>query len=291
MRRTSRSEREPGAFRAESGPADRGGRAGHRRDHDPRRGRIPFRTRQARALEDLGIYRCAAVSDLVRERFGGHPYAARRAIDELKRQGLVAEFEARGPKGKPFKVVHLTQAGRRKAEAAGVLGLDPGQRYWGGRVKAREASHEAAVYRAGREECGKLGEEGATVRRIRCDSELKSLVARAAERARARSGREAAERVKRDAARALGVPVVDGKVIYPDLQIEYVDADGRSGRVNVEVATGHYRGKEISLKVAAGFRMHAADGRARRKLGLANLEGGGRGGGSGRGGSEGLLEL
>ena len=173
-----------------------------------------------------------------------------------------------------------------------MLGLDPGQRYWGGRVKAREASHEAAVYRAGREECGKLGEDGATVRRIRCDSELKSLVARAAERARARSGREAAEQVKQDAAQALGVPVIDGKVIYPDLQIEYVDADGRAGRVNVEVATGHYRGKEISMKLAAGFRMHAADGRARRKLGLANLEGrGGGGGGSGRGGSEGLLEL
>ena len=118
------------------------------------------------------------MADIAAERFGGHPYAARRGIDELKRRGLVDEFSARGPKGRPFKVLHLTQAG---------------QRYWGGRVKAREASHEAAVYRAGREECRKLEGEGATVRRIRCDSELKSAVAKAAEKARARSGREAAE--------------------------------------------------------------------------------------------------
>ena len=266
-------------------------RSGHRREVDPRREKVGFRTRQARALADLGIYRCAAVRDIAKERFGDHPYAARRAIDALKRQGLAAEFEARGPKGRPFKVLHLTHAGRRQAEAARTLGLDPGQRYWGGRAKVREASHEAAVYRAGREECGKLEEKGAAVRRIRCDSELKSVVARVTEKARARSGREAAERVKRDAAQALGVPVVDGKVIYPDLQIEYLDADGRTGRVNVEVATGHYRGKEISIKIAAGFRMHAADGRARRKLGLAGLEGsGGGGGGSGRS-SDGLIEL
>ena len=270
----------------------RASRTGHRREHDPRRERVSFATRQARTLEDLGIYRCAAVADIATERFGGHPYAARRGIDELKRRGLVEEFSARGPKGRPFKVLHLTQAGRREAAGQRREQLDPGQRYWGGRVKAREASHEAAVYRAGREECRKLEGEGATVRRIRCDSELKSAVAKAAEKARARSGREAAERVKQAAAAALGVPVVDGKVIYPDLQIEYVDAEGRGGRINVEVATGHYRAKEISAKLAAGFRMHAADGRARRKLDLAALEGrGGGGSGGGRGGDGGLLEL
>ncbi len=281
VRRTAR-ERQPEAFRL------RPDRSGHRRELDSRRERVSFRVRQGRALEDLGAYRCAAVTDIARERFGGHPYAARRAIDELKRQGLVAEFQAHGPKGRPFKVLHLTRAGRRRAEVSRHLGLDPAQRFWGGRAKAREASHEAAVYRAGREECRRLESEGGTVRRLRCDSELKSAVARAAEKARATFGREAADRVKVQAAEVLGVPVVNGRVLYPDLQIEYVDAEGRSGRVNVEVATGHYRGKEISMKLAAGFRMHAADGRARRKLDLASLEG--RGGGGGRKG-EGLLEL
>ncbi len=87
------------------------------------------------------------------------------------------------------------------------------------------------------------------------------------------------------------MPVVDGKVTYPDLQIEYIDAEGHGGRVNVEVATGHYRGKDISAKLAAGFRMHAADGRAKRKIDLARLEGRGGGGGGGSRGEGGLLEL
>ncbi len=264
-------------------------RSGHRWEVDPRRERVGLRTRQARTLEDLGIYRCAALKDIIAERFDGHPYAARRALDALRRQGLVGEFEARGPRGKAFRVLHLTARGRQRVEQARHSGLAPGQRYWGGRVKAREASHEAAVYRAGREESRKIEEAGGRVVRIRCDSELKSEVARATEKARARHGGAEADRIKQATAEELGVPVVDGKVLYPDLQIEYIDADGREGRVSVEVATGHYRGKEVAAKAAAGFQMHAADGRARHKLGLADLEGSGRGGGDRR--ERGLLDL
>ena len=41
---------------------------------------------------------------------------------------------------------------------------------------------------------------------------------------------------------ALGLPLDDeGHVLYPDAQIEYTDAEGRTGRVNVEVASGNYR--------------------------------------------------
>ena len=179
--------------------------------------------------------------------------------------------------------------GRRPGPGGGTRWIRTSATGAGAPRRGRPPTRPLSTGSAG-EECRRLGGEGATVRRIRCDSELKSAVAKAAEKARARSGREAAERVKRAAAEALGVPVVDGKVTYPDLQIEYVDAEGRAGRVNVEVATGHYRAKEISAKLAAGFRMHAADGRAKRKLDLARLEGRGGGGGGGRG-EEGLLEL
>lgn len=129
-----------------------------------------------------------------------------------------------------------------------------------------------------------------------------TLYTRVSEKARARYGAEAADRAKRDAARALELPVEGGKVIYPDLQIEYVDAEGGLGRVNVEVATGNYRAGDIAAKAAAGFRMHAADAAARSKiaaalggggrrgLNLGDLEGRGGGGGGGRG-EEGLLEL
>ena len=284
-------------------------RDGHRRERDRSRPRVGIRTRKRQALQDLGIYRCVALKDLAAERFGGHPYAARRAVDDLKRRGLAAECKARGPKGNPFRVLHLTEAGRRSAEASRDPGLDSRQRYWSGRAKAREAVHDAAVYRAGRAECRRLVEQGLRVTRIRCDSEMKSVVARAAETARAREGAAAAQRAKEEAARQLGLPVVDGKVLYPDLQIEHAGRDGSTGRVSVEVTTGHYGKGELRAKAAAGFRMHAADGRAARNLesalrspgagsGQKSLEsalrsmgggGGGRSGAPARG--EGLVEL
>ena len=127
-------------------------------------------------------------------------------------------------------------------------------------------------------------------------------MARATEKARSRGGAKAAAHAKREAARGMGLPLDSvGRVVYPDLVIEYEDSDGRTDRVHVEVATGHYRARDIAAKREAGFTMHAADGRAARQLlaaagggssrraGLADLEGTGRGRGRGRDG--GLIEL
>ena len=69
-------------------------------------------------------------------------------------------------------------------------------------------------------------------------------------------------------------------MLYPDAQIEYTDADGRSGRVNVEVASGHYRAGSVRAKAAAGFRMHAnepAGARVLRALGYGDDHGSIRG--------------
>ena len=48
-----------------------------------------------------------------------------------------------------------------------------------------------------------------------------------------------------------------GRVLFPDAQIEYTGPDGRAGRVNIEVASGHYRQGSVRAKAAAGFRMYA----------------------------------
>ena len=70
----------------------------------------------------------------------------------------------------------------------------------------------------------------------------------------------------------LGLPVDDeGRVLHPDAQIEYEDAEGRTGRVNIEVASGNYSQETIKAKAAAGFAMHASGPAAAgmlRKLGL-----------------------
>ena len=83
----------------------------------------------------------------------------------------------------------------------------------------------------------------------------------------------------------LGLPVKAGKVEYPDAQLEY-DLDGRSGRVNVEIATEHYTTKSIGAKAAAGFAVHGSNGRAKarvaRALGRDDGNSGGGGGGKDR---------
>ncbi|MYG49722.1 MAG: hypothetical protein F4164_10210 [Gemmatimonadales bacterium] len=256
-------------------------RKGHRREYaaDREHGSIPFPERCAGALTDIGVFGAVSYRDLAEIRFGGHPYATRRAVDAWIRDGLVTEGTAPGPNGNPFKIVTLTPAGLAEArELAAKRGIDRGQRIDIPRIRDAQASHDTAVYRACAEERERLRRRGAKVRRVRLDAELKSAIARASESARRRNGDRAADRERRREAEELGLPL-DGadRVLYPDAQIEYEDAEGRTGRVNIEVASGDYREPALRAKAAAGFAMHANGPAAAgmlRKLGLGSGEGG-----------------
>ena len=80
-----------------------------------------------------------------------------------------------------------------------------------GLVKRGELDHDTAVYRAARRESARLLEQGATIRRVRIDAEMKKQVARAAETARAREGKVAADAARWKAAEELGLPVEEGR--------------------------------------------------------------------------------
>ena len=244
------------------------------RKKDPDRERITFDERKRQVVRDVATYRVASVKDLVEERFGGNVFAARKGIDALKRKGLLREDHVNLPSGKVFKVLTATEKGREQARES-----SPGseQRYWAGPGHHRELRHDAAVYRAARNEIRELEKDGGKVKRIRLDHELKSRVARATERARAQRGREAAQKAKVEAAEALGLPIDEkGRVHYPDAQIEYEDAMGDMGRVNVEVTSGEYRGRNIRAKAAAGFSLHANGQAAARKAAAAFGNGAGQ---------------
>ena len=238
------------------------------------------------------MYRNVAYRDLADAHFEGHPYAARRAVDQMVRAGHVREHSAEGPQGGTYKVLTLTGQGVERAErVARDQGLDARQKAWSGLVKPGELQHDVAVFRAARIEQVKLLEQGAALKRIRIDAELKREIARATESARAREGKEAADAARFEAADALGLPVKDGRVEYPDAQLEYTDSEGRSGRVNVEIATEHYSAKSIGAKAAAGFAVHGSNGRAAARVArsLGQDQGGGGGGGGGR--DKGSIEL
>ena len=260
-------------------------RNGHRREYDPTTKRQTFQERTDRAIADVGMYRNVAYRDVSNTHFEGHPYTARRAVDQMVRSGHVKEHTVKGPQGGNYKVLTLTERGIEQAEhSARKQGLDPKQKAWSGLVKPAELQHDVAVFRAARIEQNKLLEQGAVIKRIRIDAELKREVASATESARARGGKEAADAARMEAAEALGLSVKNGRVEYPDAQLEYLDVEGRSGRVNVEVATEHYSAKSIAAKAAAGFAVHGSTGRAAARVArsLGQDDSGGGGGGGGR---------
>ena len=252
-------------------------RDGHRREYDASRdrGSTSFRERCRGALADIGIYGAVSYRDLAEAHFGGHPYTTRRAVNAWTREGLAKESTAKGPKGRPFKVLTLTRKGSGRHPR-------PGRRARPGPRTAHKVRRSPPPTRPARARHGhlpglrprarqRLLERGAAIRRVRLDGELKSAVARRSESARARDGRRAADAERHRVAGELGLPIdAQGRVLYPDAQIEYTDAEGRSGRVNIEVASGHYRQGSVRAKAAAGFRMHAngpAGARVLRALG------------------------
>ncbi len=278
-------DREPdGEARRECRTDERAGRrerSGHRREHDARQPRRTFEARIAAAVRDVGAFRAVALRDLVERQFDGHPYAARRGIGRAERAGWVERRKARGPKGGEFTVLVATPAGAAQAETLWRAAGRPTQRTFSGAVKLSEIGHDVAVYRAVNAAQARIEAEGGRVTRVRIDAELKGQVARRSERARQAANRAAAAEERLRVAAALGLPVEDGKVLVPDAQIEYVDAAGRGGRCNVEVASEHYRGQAIRAKAKAGFALYTASAHAARTVRRA-LGGGsdhGRGGG------------
>ena len=274
-------------------------RTGHRREVDSRRERTTMNERASAALADVACYRVVARQDVVRDHFGGHPYAANRGLQVMEARGMIRTHKAAGPKGTGFQVLTATPLGEQAArEELARRGFDSGQRTWGGVVKPGELPHDAAIYRAGRDEARRLEERGAKVAQVRIDAELKSAVARATEKARTAAGREAADTARAEEARALNLPLDEnGAVLYPDVQLEYLEPDGVSrGYVNVEVVTEQYREGEITAKAEAGFRMHGSSRQATaliaRALARRALDSGGGGGrGRGRGKDRGVMEL
>lgn len=263
------------------------------------------RSMQARldaAVLDVAVHRAVSYRDLADRVFDGHPFAARRGVDRLVREGFVREARATGPKGGAFTVLHPTKQGAAAARAiARDAGLDEGQRAWRDAGRSGDLVHDTGVYRATRDHRAGIEEARGQVTRIRLDAELRGIVAKRSEAARIRGGRDAADRARIEAARELHLPVLEtGQVLYPDAQLEYSDARGEMGRVNIEIATEHYKPGSIAAKAAAGFAIHASGGSGARAAVLAGLRLAGLagraaqdGGGGGRGGRDDpdLLEL
>ena len=256
-------------------------RTGHRREYDAREPRRAMSERVDSMVRDVGAFRAIALTDLIKQQFDGHPHVARNGLAAAGRAGWIERHKAEGPQGGSFTVVVATPAGAARAAALWAKVGRPDQQVLSGAVKPSELRHDCAVYRAARAEAARIEAEGGRIVQVRVDAELKGRVASATERARQVEGRDAAEATRRRVAAELDLPMADGKVLFPDAQIEFENGMGRSGRCNVEVASEHYNGPAVRAKAAAGFQMYATAGRAaefvRRSL-AGGVGGGGRGG-------------
>lgn len=247
-------------------------RTGHRREHGSRDGAPRGRERRETALVDISAHRVVAYQDVAAVHFDGHPYAARAGVNRLKREGLVTEHQADGPNGGSFTVLAATRKGATEAQAAAaVRGYADGQHFWSGIGRREDLAHDVAVYRAVLAAREELALKGIGALRVRLDAELRRAVVRRSERARVRAGRKAADAERRRAAAELGLPhSPEGAVSFPDAQLEYTLDEGAGGptfgRVNIEVATEHYREGAIAAKAAAGFALYGSNGKASRRI-------------------------
>jgi DNA-binding MarR family transcriptional regulator len=228
--------------------------------HTPRsRGEVPDRSyevseSQTKTMADVGTFRTIALSDLTHVRYGGNEKQALAEVNNLLRQKLL-----RRSISQPDRAVYLTLTpeGHRFLLARNGLGAHENQVFYHGFVKARETEHDAAIYQLYQKEAENIIASGGKVTRVILDFELKKSLNRKLARLSSLPEDEKDER-KSEVAKEDGLIVVKGRIQIPDLRLEYVDRDHNPTKVDLELATGHYRHGSLAAKSSAGFKIYAS---------------------------------
>ncbi len=217
-------------------------------------GRRTFQLRDSdvRAMADLGTFRVVAAADLARYAYAGDVARMERDLRRLEQQGLLIEKALPASRRGAIRVVGLTKTGKRLL--CSTNRLPDNQAIFHGIVKPREAQHDAALYRLFQAEVNRIESAGGRVLRVVLDYELK----RDLYRGRARLGERNNDPAEVAAlAERHGLKAIDGKVPLPDLRIEYQTAELEQHRLDLELATHHYRPRGIAEKAKAGFALYS----------------------------------
>jgi hypothetical protein len=160
---------------------------------------------------------------------------------------------------------HLLEANRRDHADAREQG------FYAGVNRPRELLHDVQLYRAYLREEARLRNDGADIRGVVLDHELKREYQEwLQERNRGRSDSDG--RPDRDSreieewARDHDLPYFDESVHFPDFRIEY-ELRGRDEHEDVEVVTEHYRGAHAASVARCGFRCYGRTGGSGRSGG------------------------
>jgi len=219
-------------------------------------------------LREIGRFRAVQLQDVIRVRYQGDRAIWRQDYQRLAREKLIEQgsvvvathAKTRGRDRKralrSLSVVVLTKKGKELLKRCDPETKSTRQALYAGFVKPREIAHDTAIYRMFQAEAALIEGKGGRITRIVLDFELKKRAYSVLAKARKLSDREYA-RKQGEVARENGLAVVGGKIRFPDLRIEYETARGEPARVDLELATEHYRDDQMATKDRAGFKICA----------------------------------
>lgn len=216
------------------------------------------------AMREVGRFRTVLAEDLIRIQYSGdsarwnEEFAKLSAHNLIETRSVVITTHDRNHQAhtRSLEVVVLTKAGKNLLRHFDRESRATGQAFYAGFVKPREIAHDSAIYRMFHAEAAHIETQGGRVKRVILDFELKKKAYSPLAKAR-RVSIEEYKRKQREIADDLGLKVVGGKIRLPDLRIEYEKANGEAARVDLELATEHYRGDHMAAKEGAGFKIYA----------------------------------
>jgi hypothetical protein len=224
-----------------------------------------LRESEVHTLTELGKFRVVAPSDLAKYGYAGGSARMERDIKRLKEQSLLSEKTLEISGKKTLRVLTLTKQGAKLLRRTNWLPDE--QEICHSLVKPREAKHDADLYRLYQKETGRIKRAGGRPLRVVLDYELKrdlnrDLVALGP----SKDDPDAKELV----AQKHHLHTVNGKIPLPDLRVEYENAHGELDRVDLELATRHYRPRGLAAKAKAGFSLYSHPEEASRLRRILN---------------------
>jgi len=207
----------------------------------------------SRTLATVGAFRVVAESDL-RDPRDGHRH--------LGDQDLIRSVSLDGRE----RALTLTERGRHLLECHRRDRDDERhQEFHSGVSRPRELTHDASLYGAYLRAEERLREEGADIRRVVLENDLKReyqewLQEHNRDRPDSDGRPDRDPREIEEWAHEHDLPYFDESVHFPDFRLEY-DLDGRHRHEDIEVVTDHYRGAHAASRARAGFTCYARGGR------------------------------
>jgi hypothetical protein len=236
-----------------SEPRGRGSHCSEPRDIHEIRGRTcRVRQSEVQAMVELGKFRVISQEDLIEFFYAGDTDRFRPDTEHLIRQGLIQAKAIPHETTGSRTLLTLTKLGHRFLTQTQAAAQD--QVLYHGFTKPREAHHDADLYRLYQKASAKIAPQGGKNLRVVLDYEMKKRIYH--DLAKLGEERNSSAR-KREIAERHQLRMVRGKIPVPDIRIEYETRDGEKARIDLELATGHYRGRSLAEKIRAGFAIYA----------------------------------